>query len=249
MKRALIISKENKILIKEEEGKRDFPCSQELQYAPDADIFEFDDYIALRKEDLLKDIFNTKEIDLREALAEFPKDTYNVITKAAQLLNWSDATVFCSKDGNLLKRNSEISKICNKCGKEYFPSLSPAIVVLVKKGEEALLVHSKNFRRPFRALVAGFVETGETPEECVRREVQEETDLEIDNIKYIGSQSWPFPGQLMMGFIADYKSGEIKMKDGELDSANFFDRENLPLLPSMPSLSRQIIDKWIKKEI
>ena len=139
--------------------------------------------------------------------------------------------------------------ICPGCGREFFPQLNPAIVVLVTKGEEALLVHAADFRRPFYALVAGFVETGETLEECVAREIREETTLEVEDIRYFGSQSWPFPHQLMLGFTARWKSGEIRFADGELTSGGFFRRENPPLLPTPPSLSRAIIDAWINREI
>ena len=99
------------------------------------------------------------------------------------------------------------------------------------------------------ALVAGFVETGESLEECVAREVKEETDLEIQNIRYYGSQSWPFPHQLMVGFTAEYLSGEINFSDGELTSGGFFTRDNPPTIPSMPSLSRMIINAWLNGDI
>ena len=142
---------------------------------------------------------------------------------------------------------SEISLKCESCGREIWPQLSPAMVVLVTRndGNEALLVHAANFKHAdVHALVAGFVETGESLEQCVAREVKEETSLDIGNIRYAGSQSWPFPGQLMVGFTAEYKGGEIRLADGELTSAGWFTRENHPPLPSQPSLSRRIIDLW-----
>ena len=147
---------------------------------------------------------------------------------------------------------SDISLKCERCGREIWPQLSPAMVVLVtrNRGEEALLVHAANFRNPdVHALVAGFVETGETLEQCVAREIREETALEVSDIRYVGSQSWPFPGQMMVGFVAEYKSGEIRLSDGELTSAGWFTRENHPPLPSQPSLSRRIIDLWIENNL
>ena len=122
-------------------------------------------------------------------------------------------------------------------------------MVLVTKGEEALLVHAANFKRPFHALVAGFVEAGETLEECVAREVREETTLEIEDIRYFGSQSWPFPHQLMLGFTARWREGEVRFADGELTSGGFFRRDALPDLPTPPSLSRAIIDAWIEGKL
>ena len=120
------------------------------------------------------------------------------------------------------------------------------MVVLVIRGREALLVHAASFRRPFYALVAGFVETGETLEQCVAREVREETTLEIDDIRYRGSQSWPFPSQLMLGFTARYRSGDLAFADGELTAGAFFSRDSLPMLPTPPSLSRALIDAWTR---
>ena len=135
------------------------------------------------------------------------------------------------------------------CGAEYFPRLNPAIVVLVTKDDRALLVHSRNLKSGIHALVAGFVETGESLEDCVVREIKEETDLEVEDVEYFGSQAWPFPFQLMIGFTAKYKSGKIRFADGELSSGDFFTRDSVPPLPTLPSLSRRIIDAWINREI
>ena len=147
-----------------------------------------------------------------------------------------------------MRRQSEISLICTGCGTELWPQLSPCVMVLVRKGDEALLVHAANFRRPFFGLVAGFVETGETLEECVRREVAEETGLQIENIRYAASQSWPFPAQLMIGFTADYAGGEVRFADGELTAGGFFSRDKLPMIPPPPSLARKLIDSWLTEK-
>lgn len=198
------------------------------------------------------------EVGLRESWTLLPETDYAAAAKGAELLNWNDETRFCSTCGTKLHRATEISKICPKCGREVFPSLWPAIVVLVIKPspdgdfaeEEALLVHARTLSRPtVLTLVAGFVETGESLEECVRREVKEETDLEIEDIKYVGSQSWPFPHQLMLGFTARYKDGELKFADGELTAGGFFRKDNLPELPTLPSLSRRIINSWAEGKI
>lgn len=148
--------------------------------------------------------------------------------------------------------STEISLKCKVCGREIWPQLSPAMVVLVTRrgGEEALLVHAANCKHAdVHALVAGFVETGESLEQCVAREVREETSLEVSDIRYAGSQSWPFPGQLMVGFVAQYQSGELRLADGELTSAGWFTRDSHPPLPSQPSLSRRIIDLWLQGRI
>lgn len=103
-----------------------------------------------------------------------------------------------------------------------------------------------NFKGTFNSLVAGFLETGETLEECVAREVKEETGLEVKNITYFGNQPWPYPSGLMVGFIADYAGGEINLQDEELSSGDFYTRDNLPELPRKLSLARKMIDWWIE---
>ena len=145
-----------------------------------------------------------ERVGLRESWGLLPEADYRAAAKGAELLNWSSSTRFCSVCGAPMVRATEISKRCSNpdCGREVFPSLWPAIVVLVIKEspdgdhtkDEALLVHARNLKRPnVQTLVAGFVETGESLEECVAREVKEETSLEITDIRYEGSQSWPFP--------------------------------------------------------
>ena len=142
---------------------------------------------------------------------------------------------------------SIISKRCTQCGQEIWPKLNTAIIVLVHRGDEALLVKAKNFRRDYYGLVAGFVETGESLEECVCREVFEETGLRIANVRYFGSQPWPYPMGLMVGFHADYVEGDISMLDGELRDAAFFSRDNIPAIPGKMSMARMLIDDWLGK--
>lgn len=186
-------------------------------------------------------------MELRASASVLSADDYRAAAKGAELLHWNRSSRWCGKCGSRLVRSSEISKKCVDCGQEYFPSLSPCAIVLVEKGEEALLVHASNFKRHFFGLVAGFVETGESLEECVAREVMEETGLEIGDIRYFGSQSWPFPAQLMVGFTARWKSGGIRFADGELTEGGFFSRSNLPELPSPPSIARKMIDAWVSR--
>ena len=140
---------------------------------------------------------------------------------------------------------SIISKRCIRCGEEIWPKLNTAIIVLVCRGEEALLVKAKNFRRDYYGLVAGFVETGESLEECVAREVYEETGLCVANIRYFASQPWPYPMGLMVGFRADYAGGELVLRDGELRDAAFFSRDNIPAIPGKMSMARMLIDDWL----
>lgn len=244
-------------MLKKKDGILELPSDSDLTFDADdveSEVFRFDDVLCCRiSADAFDSFCNAGYVawGVREAYSFLDERDYNLIAKGLELINWSDSVQYCARCGDKLHRATEISKKCEKCGSEYFPTLTPAIVVLVTRADgQALLVHAKNFVRPdMYALVAGFVETGETLEECVAREVMEETNLEIKNIKYFGSQSWPFPGQLMIGFTAEYTSGELKFADGELSKGGWFSRENTPELPTLPSLSRRIIDSWITEKV
>lgn len=185
---------------------------------------------------------------LREAFPRLTHADYAAAAKGMELLFWDTQTQYCSKCGGRLRRNSPISKICPDCGREIWPQMTPAVIVLIRRGREALLVHARNFRRPFFGLVAGFVETGESLEECVAREVREETSLTVRNVRYFGSQSWPFPSQLMIGFTADYEDGELRFADGELTEGGFFTPETLPQIPTPPSIARRLIEAWLAQQ-
>ena len=110
------------------------------------------------------------------------------------------------------------------------------------------MVHARNFRGTFRGLIAGYVEPGESLEDCLRREVMEETGLTIKNVRYFGSQPWPYPSVIMVGFTAEYESGELRLQEEELDAGRFFTIDTLPELPQKLSLARRLIDWWIEKQ-
>lgn len=246
MEKKIILTGGNRIIVMGDGGNSCLPKEGDVSLRDGAEVFPFGNYRAASIKDLEGKPDGCVEMGLRESYGALPEEEYAAAAKGAELVNWSEETKFCPYCGARLHRETEISKKCPECGREYFPQLSPAIVVLVKRGEEALLVHAKNFRRPkMMALVAGFVETGETLEQCVEREIKEETDLDVTDIRYVGSQSWPFPHQLMLGFTANYAGGELKFADGELSAGGFFTRDNVPELPTLPSLSRQIIDSWL----
>lgn len=207
-----------------------------------------DGCVALSGNDFAKSEEGAEWIELRASWQRLGDEKWQQAARAQELSNFRKAHNFCGYCGGEMTPSTEISVKCTDCGREIWPQLSPAMVVLVTRnnGEEALLVHAANFKHPdVHALVAGFVETGETLEQCVAREIKEETSIEVSDIKYIGSQSWPFPGQMMVGFTAEYKSGELRLTNGELTSAGWFTRTNHPPLPTPPSLSRRIIDLWL----
>ena len=158
-------------------------------------------------------------------------------------------TKFCGVCGAPMKMDTDISKKCTECGKTVWPSLATAIIVLIKKGDQVLLVHARNFKGNFDSLVAGFVETGESLEEAVHREVMEETGLTIKNLKYFSSQPWPYPSGLMVGFTAEYVDGEIHLQKEELSRGKWFSKDALPILPEKLSIARRLIDAWLEDKI
>ena len=178
---------------------------------------------------------------LRPSYYKLSPELYQKAGKCEELLYWDQNTKFCGVCGGMMKMHTDISKRCEECGKEVWPSLATAIIVLIHRGDEVLLVHARNFRGKFFGLVAGFVETGESLEEAVHREVMEETGLEITNLRYFGSQPWPYPSGLMVGFHADYVSGEIKLQKEELPAGQCFTKANLPEIPEQLPIARRLI--------
>ena len=187
-------------------------------------------------------------VGLRQSYSILSLSDYLMAGKAYELLYWDTNTRFCGVCGAPMKFHTDISKRCTCCGKEVWPSLAVAIIVAVQRNDEILLVQSNKFRADYMGLVAGFVETGETLEDCVRREVKEETHIEIDNIRYFGNQPWPYPSGLMIGFKADYVSGEIQIQRSELTKGGWFKSDNLPNIPSKLSIARMLIDSFVKEQ-
>lgn len=187
-----------------------------------------------------------KMMGLRATFDVLPKSVYQMAGKAHEILYWNSNTKFCGVCGAPMKLHTDISKRCTNCGKEVWPTPATAIIVAITRNnnQEILLVQSKNFRSDYMGLVAGFLETGETLEECVHREVKEETHLRIKNLKYFSSQPWPYPCGLMVGFTAEYDSGELHLQTSELRKGGWFRHDQLPEIPDKVSLARQLIDHW-----
>lgn len=185
---------------------------------------------------------------LRASYNKLPLELYLKAGKCAEILYWDENTQYCGNCGGKMHLHTDISKICGKCGREVWPQLSTAVIVLIHKGDDVLLVHANNFKGHYYGLVAGFVETGETLEQAVVREVMEETGLEIKNLRYFGSQPWPYPCGLMVGFHADYASGEIRLQYSELGAGDWFNKNALPEIPEKLSIARRLIDDWLDKQ-
>ena len=162
---------------------------------------------------------------------------------ANQLATWNRNHQYCGRCGASCEdKQDERAKICPACGLVNYPRLSPAVIVAVLRENKILLARNKRFRLPFFSVLAGFVEPGETLEACVKREIQEEVGITVKNIRYFGSQPWPFPDSLMVGFIADYAGGEIQVDNAEITEADWFAPEDLPRIPPRISIARQLID-------
>jgi len=162
---------------------------------------------------------------------------------ANQLILWNRNHRFCGNCG--LKTEDKVderAKVCPACGQINYPRLSPAVIVAVVRQDRLLLAHSRRFPGKFYSVLAGFVEPGETLEECVQREVGEEVGIEVRNIRYFGSQPWPFPDSLMIAFTAEYSRGEIIADPAEIDDAGWFSADNFPPIPPKISIARQLID-------
>lgn len=171
-------------------------------------------------------------------------ELFKIAGFAYHLMNWERMSTFCGRCGSPMQdKQDELAKVCAKCGCTVYPRISPATITAVLKGDEILLAHNRSFKDGFYGLVAGFVEPGETLEDCVRREIMEETGICVKNLRYYGSQPWPFPDSLMMAYTAEYDSGEVKADGMELMDARWFRFDSLPLIPGPDSIAGRMI-RW-----
>ncbi|MBI2204273.1 MAG: NAD(+) diphosphatase [Candidatus Rokubacteria bacterium] len=161
---------------------------------------------------------------------------------AMQALWWESTSGFCPRCGEPTERiGGEWGKRCPKCKYEHYPHLHPAVITLVIDGDRCLLARKAEWAPGRYALVAGFVDNGESLEGAVRREVKEEVGVDVKNVTYVGSQNWPFPSQLMVGFVAEYAGGDVAVDTDELEDARWFPRDQLPISPSRHSIAGYII--------
>lgn len=189
---------------------------------------------------------NVSLIPLNEVATIFNNDIFSICGKAYQILFWDQTHQFCGRCGcktNTLEK--EFAKICPNCNFISYPRISPAIIVGITKGNKMLLAHNKNFPNDIHSTIAGFLEPNETLDECIKREVYEEVGIQIKNIKYFNSQPWPYPNSIMIGFTAEYESGEIIVDGTEITHADWYDKDNLPNLPNETTIARQIINNLL----
>ncbi len=183
---------------------------------------------------------------LYQILGRVDDQLFSLAGRASQLLDWERDHQFCGRCGQQMRPDEqERAMRCDPCAMIDYPKIAPCVIVLITRGEEMLLARNVNFPQPFYSTLAGFIEAGETAEETLVREVREEVGVEVCNLRYFQSQSWPFPNQLMLGFFADYAGGEIVCDPREIADARWFHYTDLPMTPPVSSVSGQLIQHHI----
>jgi NAD+ diphosphatase len=184
--------------------------------------------------------------DLRRLFGQVSDVEWTVAGRAVQIVEWGRTHRFCGRCGTATVRtDNDRSMTCPACKLLAYPRLAPAVITLITRGDEALLARGRNFPLPMYSCVAGFVEPGETLEQAVEREVREEVGIAITDVRYVGSQPWPFPHSLMLGYRAEWAAGEIVIDETEIADAKWFRRDELPMIPPPISIARSLIDGWL----
>ena len=187
-------------------------------------------------------------VPLRQLFGALPDEDFGVAGRALGLLAWDNDHRFCGRCGAPTERSAvERVRACTRCGFHSYPRLSPAIIALVEKDKKALLARNARANMPFFSVLAGFVEVGETLEHAVAREIREEAGIEIADVRYFGSQPWPFTNSLMVGFTARWASGEIVEDPSEIRDAGWFGPNELPPVPPKLSIARELIDDFVRR--
>ena len=185
---------------------------------------------------------------LRQVYGRLDEELFWIAARAVQIVDWDRTHKFCGRCGVPMElQKLERAKRCPQCGLLSFPRLAPAIIVLIERDDRLLMARSRRFASGVYSVLAGFVEPGESIEEAVVREVKEEVGLSVKDLRYFGSQPWPFPHSLMIGFTATHAGGEISIDETELEDAGWFTVDQLPPLPGKISIARKLIDWFIEK--
>ena len=185
---------------------------------------------------------------LRHLLMLLPENLFNVAGRAMQLLRWLREHKFCGVCGAETRAaKSDRARVCVQCETRYYPRISPCVIGLIERGDKCLLAHGNRMPEGVYSCIAGFIEAGETAEMALIREAKEEVSIEIVNLRYIISQPWPFPGQLMLGFSAEYSAGEILVDNLEISEADWFSVGNMPMTPPKETISGKLIQNFIDK--
>lgn len=187
-------------------------------------------------------------LGLRVHLGQIPEPQFQLAGRALQIIRWHFDHQFCSRCGRQTEQHKQdLAKTCHHCTLDFYPRLSPCIITLIVRGDYCLLAKHVRSKQDRYSCLAGFVEVGESPEQTLIREVKEEVSIEVNNIRYFASQAWPFPGQLMLGFFADYAAGDIVVDTQEIMAAKWYRYDDLPHLPPTGTISRQLIDAFVQE--
>ena len=244
----------NKLLVTVDEGKTGIPYFKSLSELNIAPVRK--QYLGTLRGSPCYSAEATSEAEVPEAMSfkelrslygALEEDLFLLAGKAIQVVSWDQTNQYCGRCGaKTAPLEGERAKKCPACGLINYPRISPAAITAITRGNKILLTHNAAFKGNIHSLIAGFVEFGETIEECVHREIFEEVGLKVKNLKYFGSQPWPFPNSLMIGFTAEYDSGEISVDGQEITEAGWYEASNLPELPGKISIARKIIDWFVR---
>jgi NAD+ diphosphatase len=180
---------------------------------------------------------------LRSLFGRISDGFFAVAARALEVLEWDRTHRFCGTCGTATTfKGGERARECPSCGHLSYPRISPAVIVAVVRDDKILLARARRFPPGFYSVLAGYVEPGETLEECVARELREETGVEVKNLRYFASQPWPFPHSLMVAFTAEYAGGEIRIDESELVDAGWYAADALPSLPDPITVARRLIN-------
>jgi len=196
----------------------------------------------------VKPVPDTEMADLRSLFGKTDRMTIALAGRAQQVIDWYHQHQICGRCGQAMSEHvADRAMVCKDCGTAQYPRLSPSIIVLVHDGDQVLMARSHRFPEGMYSTLAGFVEPGESIEETLHREVLEEVGVTVKNLRYLGSQPWPFPNSLMLGFHAEYAGGDIQCQEEEIADARWFALDNLPQIPGRMAISRWLIDAYLKE--
>jgi NAD+ diphosphatase len=190
----------------------------------------------------------SEAMPLRQLFGTLSEEQFGIAARALGLTAWDHDHRFCGRCGQATVRSeTERVRTCTACGHGAYPRLSPAVIVLVEKDGCCLLARNARTKLPFFSTLAGFVEVGESLEQCVAREIEEEAGITLSDIEYFGSQPWPFTGSLMIGFTARWAGGELRPEPTEIMEAGWFAPDAIPVVPPKLSIARELIDDFVRR--
>jgi NAD+ diphosphatase len=248
----LFVTRGLDLLVGEREGAIHLPTGSELPaLAAEANFLGTLEGVDCYAASLPKDTeppAGLKLVPARGLYGRVDEALFAVVGRALAISEWDVTHRFCGRDGQpTVLVPGERARRCPVCRTPYYPRISPAVIVLITRGDAMLLARNANFPGAFFSTLAGFVDVGESLEETVVREVKEEVGVELKNLRYFGSQPWPFGRSLMLGFTAEYAGGDIQVDGQEIAEAGWFTPDNLPHLPPRLSIARQLIDDFLAR--